>query len=251
MALVVGVSYGGSFAWGAFAASSLLIGALLALWIRLSLRTVGLIMAFGSGVLISAVAFELVQESFDLAGGDGTVVFGLIAGCLVFFVGNELVGRLGGADRKDPTGQQSSGNALGIVLGSVLDGVPESMVIGLTLNQGGAIGVAYITAVFLSNLPEGISATRGLIDSGWRHSRIVGLWAIVIAVSALAALAGYALLDGASNDTIAFVQTFAAGAILTMLASTMMPEAFEHGGDRVGIATTLGFAAAYAIHVLG
>jgi ZIP family zinc transporter len=250
MSAVFGVSYGGSFAWGAFAASSLLIGALIALRFRISLRWIGLIMAFGSGVLISAVAFDLIQESFDLAGGGGRVVIGLFSGCLVFFAGDELIGRLGGAERKKATGTQESGNGLGIVLGAVLDGVPESMVIGLTLIQGGAIGVAYITAVFLSNLPEGISATRGLTDSGWPRGRVLGLWGIVVAVAALASLAGYTLLEGASDDTVAFVQTFAAGAILTMLATTMMPEAYEHGGKRVGIATTLGFATAYAIHVL-
>src|SRR5512132_3988490 len=238
MSAVFAVSYGGSFAWGAFAGSSLLIGALIALRFRISLRWIGLIMAFGSGVLISAVAFDLIQESFDLAGGGGHVVIGLVAGCLVFFVGDELIGRLGGAERKNP-------------LGAVLDGVPESMVIGLTLIQGGSIGVAYISAVFLSNLPEGISATRGLIDSGWRQSRVLGLWALIVGVAALASLAGYTLLEGASDNTVAFVQTFAGGAILTMLATTMMPEAYEHGGNRVGIATTLGFATAYAIHVLG
>jgi ZIP family zinc transporter len=250
MSAVFAVSYGGSFAWGAFAGSSLLIGALIALRFRISLRWIGLIMAFGSGVLISAVAFELIQESFDLAGGGGHVVVGLFSGCLVFFFGDELIGRIGGAGRKKPTDAQASGNPLAIVLGAVLDGVPESMVIGLTLIQGGSIGVSYITAVFLSNLPEGISATRGLTDSGWSRSRVLGLWAGIVAVSGLASLAGFTLLEGASDDTVAFVQTFAGGAILTMLASTMMPEAYEHGGNRVGIATTLGFATAYAIHVL-
>ncbi len=248
---MLAVSSGTAFAWGAFSASSLLIGALIALWFRISLRWIGLIMGFGSGVLISAVSFDLVQESYDLAGGGGRVVFGLIAGSLVFFVGDELIGRVGGDGRKDPTGGHTSENGLGIVLGAVLDGVPESMVIGLTLVQGGAIGVAYVSAVFLSNLPEGIAATRGLIDSGWPRSRVLGLWAGVVAVSALASLAGYALLESASNDTVAFVQTFAGGAILTMLATTMMPEAFEHGGDRVGIVTTLGFAAAFTLHVFG
>ena len=250
MSAVFGVSYGGSFAWGAFAASSLLIGALVALRFRISLRWIGLIMAFGSGVLISAVAFDLIQESFDLAGGGGRVVIGLFAGCLVFFLGDELIARVGGAERKKATGTQESSNGLGIVLGAVLDGVPESMVIGLTLIAGDSIGVAYITAVFFSNLPEGISATRGLTDSGWPRGRVLGLWVIVVAVAALASLAGYTLLEGASDDTVAFVQTFAGGAILTMLATTMMPEAYEHGGNRVGIATTLGFATAYAIHVL-
>ena len=248
---VLGTSAGGSLLWGAFAACSLLIGALIAFTYRFSVRSIGLIMAFGSGVLISAVSFDLIQESFDLAGGGGRVVFGFLTGCLVFFGGDELIARLGGAQRKDPSGEQSSGDALGIVLGSVLDGVPESMVIGLTLNHGGSIGVAYITAVFLSNLPEGISATRGLSDSGWPHRRILVLWTIVVAVSALASLAGFVLLEGASNDTVAFVQAFAGGAILTMLATTMMPEAFENGGTRVGIATTLGFAVAYSIHVYG
>ncbi len=193
---------------GAFAACSLLIGALIALTFRFSVRSIGLIMGFGSGVLISAVAFDLIQESFDLAGGSGFVFFGFLAGCLVFFGGDELIDRLGGSQRKDPSGEQSSGDPLGIVLGSVLDGVPESMVIGLTLSHGGAIGVAYVTAVFLSNLPEGISATRGLSDSGWPRARILGLWTLVVAVSALASLAGYVLLDGASNDAVAFVQAF-------------------------------------------
>ena len=172
---MLGVSYGGSLAWGAFAACSLLIGALIAFRFRFSVRSIGLIMAFGSGVLISAVAFDLIQESFDLAGGGGRVVFGFLTGCLVFFGGDELIARLGGAQRKDPSGEQASGDALGIVLGSVLDGVPESMVIGLTLSHGGSIGVAYITAVFLSNLPEGISATRGLSDSGWPRTTDPGL----------------------------------------------------------------------------
>lgn len=246
---MLAVSYGGSFAWGAFAASSLLIGALIAIRFRMSLRSIGLIMAFGSGVLISAVSFELIEESFELAGGGGSVVIGFFSGCLVFFVGDELIGRMGGAGRKKGTGPEESSNSLGIVLGAVLDGIPESMVIGLTLTQGGSIGVAYIASVFLSNLPEGISATRGLTDSGWSRNRVLGLWAIVVAVAAIASLLGYVLLDGASDNSVAFVQTFAGGAILTMLATTMMPEAFEHGGKRVGIATTLGFATAYAIHV--
>lgn len=250
MSVVLAVSYGGSIAWGAVAASSLLIGALIALRFRMSLRSIGLIMAFGSGVLISAVAFDLIQESFDLAGGGGRLMSGLFAGCLVFFFGDELIGRMGGAQRKKPTGTQQSSGGLAIVLGAVLDGVPESMVIGLTLIEGGTIGVAYITAVFLSNLPEGVSATRGLTDSGWPRGRVLALWAIVVAVAALASLAGYTLFEGASNDTVAFVQTFAGGAILTMLATTMMPEAYEHGGNRVGISTTLGFATAYTIHVV-
>jgi len=242
---------GGAFGWGTLAASSLVIGALIAIWVNISLRVIGLIMAFGAGVLISAVAFDLVEEAADKSSGHGALVLGLFAGCGVFFGGDWLISRLGGADRKDATGDQQSGSALGIVLGSVLDGIPESMVIGLTIFQGGGIGAAYLAAVFISNLPESISSTSGLVSSGWKKSRILWMWIAIAVVSGLASLAGYGLFQNASPATYAFVLTFAAGAILTMLAETMMPEAFEHGGKLVGVVTTLGFATAYAIHTLG
>jgi ZIP family zinc transporter len=128
-----------AFGWGTLAASSLVIGALIALWFRISLRVIGLIMGFGAGVLISAVAFDLVQEAAEKSSGHGWAIAGIFAGCLVFFGGDWLIDRAGGSDRKDATGDQESGSALAIVLGSVLDGVPESMVIGLTIFQGGAV----------------------------------------------------------------------------------------------------------------
>ena len=127
------------------------------------------------------------------------------------------------------TGGQESGSALAIVLGTVLDGVPESMVIGLTIFEGGAVGAAYLAAVFISNLPESISSTAGLATGGWTKSRILWMWIAIALVSGLASLAGYGLFQGSSPDTVAFVLAFAAGAILTMLADTMMPEAYEHG----------------------
>jgi len=133
-----------SFGWGTLAASSLVIGSIVALVFRINLRTIGLIMGFGSGVLISAVAFDLVQEAADKSIGQGWTAAGLFAGCLVFFFGDRLIDRLGGGDRKDPTGaeEDSGGSSLSIVLGSVLDGIPESMVIGLTIFEGGAVGAA-------------------------------------------------------------------------------------------------------------
>jgi zinc transporter, ZIP family len=147
-------------------------------------------------------------------------------------------------------GSQESGSSLAIVLGTVLDGVPESMVIGLTIFKGGAVGAAYLIAVFLSNLPEWISSTSGLVASGWKKSRVVWMWIGIAIVSGVASLAGYALFQKSSPDVVAFVLTFAAGAILTMLANTMVPEAYEHGGKWVGVATTIGFAVALTIHVL-
>jgi zinc transporter, ZIP family len=105
------------------------------------------------------------------------------------------------------------------VLGTVLDGIPESTVIGLTIFEGGAVGAAYLTAVFISNLPEAISSTSGLVTSGWHKARILWMWIAIAAVSGLASLAGYGLFQNSSPDTVAFVLTFAAGAIITMLAN--------------------------------
>ena len=240
-----------AFGWGTLAASSLVIGALLAIWFKISLRMIGLIMAFGAGVLISAVAFDLVQEAADKSSGHGAVAWGLFAGCLVFFGGDWLISRFGGGARKHATGEQEGGSSLAIVLGSVLDGIPESMVIGLTIFAGGEVGIAYLAAVFISNLPEAISSTTGLITGGWKKSRILWMWIGIAVVSGVASLAGYGLFQNSSPEVVAFVLTFAAGAILTMLASTMMPEAFKHGGRLVGVVTTLGFAVAYTIHTLG
>ena len=239
-----------SFGWGTLAASSLVIGAIVALRLRIGLRAIGLIMAFGAGVLISAVAFDLVEEAANMQNGNWAVVVGIFAGCGVFFVGDLLIDRLGGEDRKDASGDQASGSSLAIVLGTVLDGIPESMVIGLTILQGGAVGAAYLTAVFISNLPESVSSTAGLKASGWKSARILWMWIGIALVSGLASLAGYGLFQNASQDVVALVLAFAAGAILTMLADTMMPEAFEYGGKLVGVVTTLGFVVAFAIHQL-
>jgi zinc transporter, ZIP family len=250
VSLVLAVSFGGSFLWGALAASSLLIGALIALELHISVRTIGLIMGFGAGVLISAVAFDLVEDSYQLASGGFPVGLGLVAGCATFSLGNLLIARMGGSQRKDPTGPGAGEGGLAIVLGTVLDGIPESMVIGLTLVGGAELGVSYMAAVFLSNLPEGISSTQGLRTAGWSRAHLIQLWLLIVFVSALASLAGYALLDTASPDVVAFVQSFAGGAILTMLADTMMPEAYEHGGQVVGVVTTIGFIVAYSLHVI-
>jgi zinc transporter, ZIP family len=239
-----------SFLWGIVAGSSLVLGGLLALRFPIGNRLLGLIMAFGAGVLISAVAFELVHEASVTSAGDGGVALGLFAGSAVFFAGDTLIDRIGGSERKSSSGGQAAGSALAIVLGIVLDGIPESLVLGLTVLEAGAVSVAFLVAVFLSNLPESIAATTGLARAGWKASRIIWLWVLVMVVSGLAALAGYALLDTASPRTIAFVLAFAGGAILTMLADTMMPEGFENGGKLVGLFTTLGFALAFLISSL-
>jgi zinc transporter, ZIP family len=235
--------------WGLLAGSSLILGGAVGLWLPLPRELRGLIMGFGAGVLISAVAYELVDDAFEAADGFAIVAVGLLAGAATFFVGDLYIDRMGGADRKRSEGTSSAagGTALAIVLGIVLDGIPESAVIGLTLLGGAGVSAAMIVAVFLSNLPEAIAATTGLARSGWSSVRILGLWALVTLVSGLSALLGFVLFDGASASWLAFVLAFAAGAILTMLADTMMPEAFERSGKWTGLATTLGFAVAFAV----
>jgi ZIP family zinc transporter len=174
---------------------------------------------------------------------------------VTFFVGDLLVDRLGGEGRKQIKGSEiegsaQSGSGLPIVLGIVLDGIPESAVIGLGLLEGNGVSVAVIAAVFLSNLPEAVAATTGLRSGGWKPGRIIGLWVLVALVCGLASLLGYAVFDSAGPEALGFVLAFAGGAILTMLAETMMPEAFKHGGKLVGLATTFGFALAFALTML-
>ena len=144
-------------------------------------------------MLISAVAFDLVEEAAGKTSGQGAVIAGIFAGCGVFFGGDWLIDRFGGADRKDATGAQESGSALAIVLGTVLDGIPESMVIGFTIFEGGPVGAAYLIAVFISNLPEAISSTAGLAAGGWKKARILWLWIAIAVISGLASVAGYGL----------------------------------------------------------
>jgi ZIP family zinc transporter len=240
----------GAFGWGTLAASSLLIGGVLAITIDPKDRAPGLVMAFGSGVLISAVAYELVQEAFEKAAGGGSIAAGFFAGALTFYVGDVLIDRMGGQGRKSMAGTQGSGSALAIVLGIVLDGIPESIVIGVTLLDGNGVGLAVLAAVFLSNLPEAAAATTGLRTSGWTTARVMGLWALVVLVSGLSSLAGYGLFDGASPEALAFILAYAGGAILTMLADTLMPEAFEKGGAQAGLLTSVGFALAFALTTL-
>lgn len=237
--------------WGLVGGMALLLGALIGVFAKVSLRVIGLVMAFGSGVLISAVAFELTEEAFR-SGGVAPVVIGLVSGSLVFYLGDWLIDHRGGHRRKSPTGKAQSGaGAMALVLGALLDGIPESAAIGVSLVGGGSVGLPIVAAVFLSNVPESMAASAGLKSSGWATRRILGMWALVVLVCGIAAGAGYALLSGASETVIAGIQTFAAGAIITMISDTMIPEATEHAGRLVGIATMMGFALAFLLSALG
>ena len=141
--------------------------------------------------------------------------------------------------------ENATGGAL--VLGALLDGIPESAAIGVSLVGGGGVGVAVVAAVFLSNIPEGLSASSGMKASGRSTPYVLGLWVAVAAASTAAAALGYLLLGGASPEVVAIVQAFAAGAILTMLSDTMVPEAVKHAGSLVGLVTALGFVLAFLL----
>jgi ZIP family zinc transporter len=235
-----------AFLWGLVGSASLILGAMVVAVRMPGSRSLGLVMGFGSGVLISAVAYELVEEAATTAGGTGATAMGFFIGMAVFLLGDQAISTMGYRDRKKMNAVHSA-SGLAIVLGTVLDGVPESAVLGLTVLETGTVGAAVLAAVLLSNLPESIAATSSLRASGWSWARVYGLWTGIVVVSGAAAGLGYQLMSGASPSAYAFVLAFAGGAILAMLSTTMMPEAYEYGGRLVGLTTTVGFAAAYAI----
>ena len=234
--------------WGLFGGSSLLLGAAVGYLLPISKHVIALIMAFGAGVLVSAVAFELTEEAYGIGGGDA-VALGLGGGALAFFAGDWYIDRAGGAMRKRAGMEQADGNAKAIAFGAALDGIPESAAIGLTLLHGGTVGAALVGAVFLSNVPEALSSSAGSRNAGQRLGAVVSLWAAITLMSGIAAALGFVLLDGASDNLVAWTQAFAGGAVLCMLTDTMFPQAFEDYDRRpaVGLVTVLGFAIAFLL----
>jgi zinc transporter, ZIP family len=231
--------------WGLVTAGSLWVGAALAT-LRPSARLIGLAMAFGSGALIAAVAYELVLEA--VATDVELAALGFASGALVFYGGDWWIDRRGGTGRKSMTGEaQLAGSANAIVLGTVLDGIPESFVLGASLAQEGVVPIAVVVGVFVSNVPEALSGTTGLLQAGWTRGHVFLMWSKVVAVSAAASVLGWLLLDAMGTDGGAFATAFAAGAVLVMLADTLMPEAFELGGREAGLLTALGFATGFAL----
>jgi zinc transporter, ZIP family len=222
--------------WGFVGGFALLVGAGVALLVRVPGRVVGAVMAFGAGVLISAASFELTAEAFRTGGAD-SAASGLAAGALTFFAVSRVI---------------KGGGAVPIVVGAVLDGVPESAAIGLSVLDPGGVSAAIVVAVFVSNVPESLSSSAELRKERSGRSILV-LWLAVAAACTLAAAVGYEALSDADDNLLGFVNAFAAGAIITMLADSMIPEAFEHERRSLatGLLVTLGFAVAALLSAHG
>jgi len=221
----------GALGWGALAASSLVIGALLGIARRWPDVLIGLVLAFGAGALISAVSFDLLEEGVRV-GGNAAVGVGLAAGALTYFAASRALPDTGGT---------------ALALGAFLDGIPEQAVLGIGLAGGEGVSVSLLAAIFVSNLPEAIGSAGDMRASGTKPATIRRLWLAVAVVCTLASVAGFAIADTASGDLKAAINGFAAGALLVMLIDSMIPEAARKAGDAAGLVTVLGFAVATAL----
>lgn len=239
--------------WGLLSGSALLIGALVGWFVPLSRRLIAGIMAFGAGVLISALSFELIDEAWR-QGGFPPVAGGFMAGALVYTLANYWLSHRGARHRKrspsekrDHQAKHHPDNGAALAMGALLDGIPESIVIGVSLLKGGAVGLVAVIAVFLSNIPEGLSSAAGMKAEGKRAAGVFGMWAAIAVASGAAAAIGYLAFAGVAPEGIAFVQAVAAGAILAMIVDTMVPEAFEGTHDFAGLIAVSGFLCAFAL----
>jgi ZIP family zinc transporter len=241
--------------WGFLAGGALLIGAVFGCFVHVPQRVIAGIMAFGSGVLISALSFELMDEAYQ-RGGFGSTAVGFVAGGLIYTLVNWYLAHRGAKHRKrsgehQPSEEEHGGSGLAIAVGALLDGIPESIVIGLSLLAGGAVSWVAVTAVFLSNIPEGLSSAAGMQKAGRSKGYIFGVWGGIAAASGLASIVGYTVFQGFSPGVIAGTTAVAAGAIMAMLVDTMIPEAFQEAHDLAGLITVLGFLVSFLLSKLG
>ncbi|WNO54056.1 ZIP family metal transporter [Stakelama saccharophila] len=243
--------------WGLVGGSALLIGAAIALAVSLPQRVIAAIMAMGSGVLISAVAFDLMDEAFR-QGGVVATSLGFVAGAFAYTVANVVLSRRGarhrkrsGSDAKERQPPAGADGGLAIAIGALLDGIPESVVIGVSLLDGAGVSLVTVIAVFLSNVPEGLSSAAGMKKAGRSKRYIFGVWGGIAFASGISALFGNALLAGAPPEWIASVTAIAAGAILAMLVDTMIPEATEETHEFSGLIAVAGFLVAFILSKTG
>lgn len=241
--------------WGTVAGGALVLGAAAAWKLRIHPKVVSSVMSFGAGVLISALAFDLVDEAAR-GGGLWPTVLGFLAGAVVYVAANGLLAKEGAKHRKrsngkQPSESQNSGSGTAIAIGSLIDGIPESVVLGLGLVTAGSVSPAMLAAVFISNVPEGLSSTAGMKKAERSAGYVFGIWGGIAILCGVASLLGYVALRGAPDEVVAALTATAAGAILAMIADTMIPEAFEEHHILSGLIAALGFLTAFTISQTG
>ncbi|HSC69556.1 MAG TPA: ZIP family zinc transporter [Cellvibrio sp.] len=237
--------------WGFSAASALLVGSALGWFIRFPPRAVAHVMAFGSGVLLAALSFELVGDSLAHAGLDW-VAGGFFAGAFVFSLINFRLNSPAARHRKRSGNQQPAKNNAGLAIaaGTLLDGIPESMAIGLLVAGGGKLSLATIAAIFISNIPEALSSTAGMRRSGHSGWFMLRLWGGMAVLSGSFAMIGAAFFGGASAELKALITCIAAGGIFAMVVETMIPEAFAETHELSGLVAAIGFIVALSMQAL-
>ncbi|MBA9075512.1 ZIP family metal transporter [Rufibacter quisquiliarum] len=237
--------------WGLLGGGALLIGAAIGYYVKVRAKIASSIMAFGAGVLISALAFDLMSEAYGQGGFDSTAL-GFLAGAVVYTAANWFLKKKGAHHRKHSGNQQASeaedsGSGLALAIGALIDGVPESIAIGISMISGSSVSVAMVAAVFLSNVPEGLSSAVGMKKANRSKGYIFGVWGGIAVISGLAAWLGYSVFSEFSPEVIAGTTALAAGAILAMVSDTMIPEAVEVTHHLTGLITVLGFLTAFVL----
>ncbi|HEV7848435.1 MAG TPA: ZIP family zinc transporter [Mycetocola sp.] len=232
---------------GALAGGALLVGALIAWFVQVPRRVVAAIMAFGSGVLISALAFDLVQEAAQ-QGGFWPAMSGFLVGAIIYVAANLVLDRVDARNRRGSG--ESPGTGTGIAVGALLDGIPETAVLGLSMVAGGQLSIPVLLAIIISNIPEGLAATAELKADRRSARYVFGLWIGIAVACGLSSLGGFMLLEGVPPAGTAFVTAIAAGAILAMISDTMIPEAFRDAKAFTGLIATIGFFASFGVHQL-
>jgi ZIP family zinc transporter len=237
--------------WGWLAGGALVLGALAGWFVRLPVRLTASVMAFGSGVLLSALSFDLMEEA-RRRGGLLATALGFLGGAVIFSGINALLARRGAKHRKrsqgsQPSEEQHEGSGFAIAVGALLDGIPESIVIGTTMLAGKGVSIVAVVAIFLSNLPEGLSSSTGMKRAGRSPAYVFGLWSAIAFVSGLASIIGFVSFRNVSPQLVSAVTATAAGAILAMLVDTMIPEAFAESHSLAGLVAVAGFLCAFAL----